>query len=254
MLLLSFDPLRTFDVPGASYLKPAQWLAEKPRILAADWVLFAPSWLVNTVAYALHKRVFPSLPSYHLGYDKVQMTRAFQALVPAHVPATVIARADDAGVAQVMETLAFPLVVKHPRDSMGHGVTLVEDLRALRGLLPQSEVLYAQECLPIDRDLRVVWVGEEIVTAYWRIGGSDGFHHNIARGAEVSFDAIPPAALELVRYLGRELRIDHAGFDIAMVGEHPYLFEFNLLFGNDALNRAGIRIGPHIHRYLARHA
>jgi ribosomal protein S6--L-glutamate ligase len=35
--------------------------------------------------------------------------------------------------------------------------------------------------------------------------------------------------------MARNLGIDHAGFDIAMVDGHPYLFEFNRLFGNAGL-------------------
>jgi ribosomal protein S6--L-glutamate ligase len=37
-----------------------------------------------------------------------------------------------------------------------------------------------------------------------------------------------------------------------MIGGHPYLLEFNLLFGNEALNHLGIRLGPIIHDYLVK--
>ncbi|WP_308423732.1 ATP-grasp domain-containing protein [Calditerricola satsumensis] len=53
--------------------------------------------------------------------------------------------------------------------------------------------------------------------------------------------------------LARTLGIDHAGFDVAWVDGHPYLLEFNALFGNEALNRLGIRVEEAIVRYLEAH-
>jgi ribosomal protein S6--L-glutamate ligase len=90
------------------------------------------------------------------------------------------------------------------------------------------------------------------LTAYWRESG-DGFHFNVARGGVINFEAIPEAALLLVERVATRLGIDHAGFDIACVGSHYYILEFNVLFGLEALNRQGIRCGEAILRYLEEH-
>ena len=37
--------------------------------------------------------------------------------------------------------------------------------------------------------------------------------------------------------LARELEVDHAGFDIALVEGYPYVLEFNRLFGNQGLGQ-----------------
>lgn len=103
--------------------------------------------------------------------------------------------------------------------------------------------------MPIQRDLRVVWIGNEVVAAYWR-GQTDGFHNNEAQGGVIHFDVVPLSALELVAQVATALGIDHAGFDIAVVAGHCYLLEFNLLFGLDGLNRQGIRLGEYVRRYL----
>ena len=42
---------------------------------------------------------------------------------------------------------------------------------------------------------------------------------------------------DLALRLARELGVDHAGFDIALVGQHPYVLEFNRLFGNQGLGK-----------------
>ncbi|GAB4345952.1 MAG: hypothetical protein Kow006_03770 [Gammaproteobacteria bacterium] len=251
MRFVTFNPYRALGVPGARYIKPEHWFREREAVREADWVLFPETWQVNALVYALGKRIFPSLPSYHLGRDKIEMTRAFEACVPQHLPRTLILPAGRAAVEQVCEELSFPLVLKEPRNARGMGVFRVEDERALREHAARLDVLYVQELLPIERDVRVVWVGDGIVTAYWR-RGADGFLNNVSQGGTVDFGEIPERALELVRLIAPRLGIDYAGFDIAMVGGWPYLLEFNLFFGNEALNARGIRLAARILDYLSR--
>ncbi len=206
MKLVSFNPLRTLGL-DATPLRPESFPGDPATLAAvrdADCVLFPETWQVNALHYALHKRVFPSVASHHLGASKVEMTRAFQALCPANVPETLILPATESGARAAAEALGFPMVVKQPRESMGRGVFKVESARELTTLLPSLEILYAQELLPIDRDLRICWVGDAVLSAYWRIGG-DGFHTNISRGATESFEAIPDNALELVATVARTL-------------------------------------------------
>ena len=105
------------------------------------------------------------------------------------------------------------------------------------------------EYLPIYRDLRVVWIGRKVLGAYWREQG-DGFHFNVACGGVINFEHIPPAALHLVEQVASMLGIDHAGFDIAIVGSHCYILEFNVLFGLAGLNDRGIQCGDHVLAYL----
>ena len=147
----------------------------------------------------------------------------------------------------MIDELSFPVVLKEPRNSMGRRVFLVESRAELRDHARRVEVLYCQECLPLDADVRVVWVGDRVVTAYWRRGG-DGFHHNIAAGAEADFADVP--AVALVERVARDLGINYAGFDIAMVAGHPYFLELNLFFGYAALKAANIYLGPVILDYL----
>jgi ribosomal protein S6--L-glutamate ligase len=186
-----------------------------------------------------------------VGYDKVEMTRAFTAVAPEHCPRTLILPASPAGAEEAMEELGFPFVVKHPRSSMGRGVELVESRADLHAWIGTAEVLYAQEYLPSNQDLRVVWVGDQVVTANWRRGG-DGFRHNFARGGELAFEDIPHPALELVTRVATVLGIDHAGFDLAVIDGWPYLIELNCLFGHAGIKARGIRLAPLILGYLER--
>ncbi|WP_412852572.1 ATP-grasp domain-containing protein [Ectothiorhodospira shaposhnikovii] len=248
--LITFDPFRTIGMPGVRYVRPENYLVERQRLQEADWLLFPEYWQVNSLHYALGCAIFPSVSSYHLGHDKIEMTRAFQALCPRHVPDTLILPATPAAVEEVLDVLGLPCVLKVPRSSMGQGVALIRTVAELRDWASRQPVLYAQELLPIRKDIRVVWVGDGVFTAYWREAAEGAFHNNVAQGGRIHFDAVPPQALELVAEVASRLKIDHAGFDVAMVGEHPYLLEFNTLFGNAALNRHGLRVQDAILRWL----
>lgn len=250
MRLLTLNAYRALGIPGVSYLKPNALFANLETVRQADWVLFPESWQVNALTYALKKRIFPNAASYHLGHDKVEMTRAFWSVCPTHVPHTLILPSSESGIEEALEQLSFPLVAKEPRNSMGNGVFLLEDRRQLREFAARMPLLYLQEYLPIRRDLRAVWVGRQVIAAYWRVGADGAFHNNVARGGSVDFDNVPPAALDLVGRVATELGVDHAGFDIAELDGHYYLLEFNTLFGNDALNRRGVPLARHIYEYL----
>jgi ribosomal protein S6--L-glutamate ligase len=252
MRLITFDALRCLDIAGARYIKPELMFRHKDEIKSADWVLFPEYWQVNSLVYGLRKRIFPSVGSYHLGHDKIEMTRAFWSLCPEQVPQTLILPATPAAVEQVLDSFAFPFIAKEVRNSMGSGVHLIGSGAEFAAYWRANPVLYVQEYLPIRRDLRVVYIGEQVIAAYWRHGAEGEFRNNVARGGEIDFENIPAAALELVQRVAQALNIDHAGFDVAEVDGHYYLLEFNTLFGTEGLRRRNISVGGCILEYLER--
>jgi len=250
MRLVTFDPFRTLGIPGVRYIKPALLMRHLDEVEAADWLLFPEYADVQLLVHGMGKRIFPSLASYSLGFDKIEMTRAFQARFAAHLPFTLILPNTGEHSAQVCDWLPFPFVAKLPRASRGSGVFLIENAADWRDYCARSPMLYVQERLPIDRDLRVVWIGERIVHAYWRVAAPGSFHNNVAQGGRIDLQQVPTEALDLVGRMARTLDIDHAGFDIAMVEGKPLVFEFNRLFGLDGLNAVGISTAGPILAYL----
>jgi ribosomal protein S6--L-glutamate ligase len=247
--LITFDPFRTLGLPGVHYIKPEHMNDQRERLLDADWLLFPAYWQLHSLHYVLGRPIFPSLASYHLGHDKVEMTRALKLACPEYLPETDILPSGPHGISQVLDTWRFPFVAKQIRSSQGSGVFLIESRQQLLDYAAQSEVLYIQKLLPIVRDLRVVVVGREVIASYWREGTS--FHNNLARGARVRTDLpVPEPALALVTRLARELDIDHAGFDVAWVEGRPYVLEFNRLFGNRGMPELPQLIGAAMRGYL----
>jgi len=252
MKLVSFDALRTLNLPDTTYVKPELFYRELSLIRAADWVLFPQYWQLNTLVFGLGARIFPGHAAYLLGYDKVEMTRVFTAVAPQHIPETLIEANDAAGAARAWERMAVPFVAKLPRASQGTGVYLIRDRGDWQHYLARTPVIYVQEYLPIDRDLRIVVVGRNVIGAYWRLQSAQGFHNNVARGGLINRSPVPRAARELVLRLARTLGINHAGFDVAMVDGHPYVLEFNRLFGNSGLQGGADRVSRAILQYLRR--
>lgn len=232
MAWVSFDPLRTFGFPDTSFLKPEQLFSHREMIAGADWVLFPEHWQLGAIVYGYRRPIFPSQASYLLGHNKIEMTRAFSAVAPVHVPETHITANVPEKAQALWSHMTLPFVAKIPRSSQGQGVWLIENAADWKRYLASTEVLYVQEYLPIDRDLRIVLVGQRVIAAYWRLRSTYSFHNNVSRGGEIDYSPVPESAIALVERVARHLQIDHAGFDIAMVEDHPFLIEFNRLFGN----------------------
>ncbi|MFZ5563765.1 MAG: ATP-grasp domain-containing protein [Thermodesulfobacteriota bacterium] len=250
MRLVSFDTLQTLAIPGVRTLKPEHWFREKEAVKAADWVLYPEYWQVNPLYYGLKKRIFPSVSTYHIGHDKIEMIRAFEAVCPEHTPPTRILARTDHAVEQVLDEFEFPFVAKEARSSMGEGVFLITNKKEFHAYTARNDILFVQEYLPICRDLRVVLVGKTVVTAYWRQAPDGGFCNNVSRGGVVSFEDIPEGAFALVEKVAADLDINHAGFDVAVVDGHCFLLEFNPRFGTQGLIARGIRLGTVVMDYL----
>ena len=251
MHCVSFDVFRTLGFPDTTVLKPEHFLLHKAVLQEADWVLFPEYWQLNALVHGLKCRVFPSVASYRIGHDKVEMTRAFQVVAPEHTPWTRIEANGPQEQDMIWDAMSLPFVAKLPKASMGEGVWLIESRVDWQAYCERTNVLYAQEYLPIDRDVRVVVVGDRVLTAYWRTQAEQGFYNNVARGGQIVTVDVPPAATELALRLARELGVDHAGFDIAMVEGYPYVLEFNRLFGNQGLAQ-GVDLQAAILDYLQR--
>lgn len=249
MQLVSFDIFRTLGFPGTTVIKPDQFLGHKKALQEADWVLFPEYWQLNALVYGLGCRVFPSEASYRIGHDKVEMTRAFQAVAPEHTPWTLIEANGPEERERLWATMPSPFVAKLPKASQGEGVWLVETRQDWLRYCDRTPVLYVQEYLPIDRDVRVVIVGDRVLTAYWRTQADQGFYNNVARGGRIDTGPVPACVTELALRLARLLGVDHAGFDIALVEGYPYVLEFNRLFGNQGLGQ-GSQLREAILAYL----
>ncbi len=251
MKLITFQAYRTLGIPEARYIKPNLMFQEIEAIREADIILFPETWQVPALVYGLKKQIFPSVETLQLGYSKVEMTRALWTVAREHVPYTEILANTPTNIDYVLHTFPYPFVAKEARNARGNGVFLIEQERDFRTYAEQSEVLYVQEYLENDgKELRICIVGDQVFTAYWKVGADGSFLHNVAQGGELCFDFVPQEACELVLRVAKELNINHAGFDVMMSGDRYYILEFNALFGNQGIQAKGLSVESAIYQYL----
>ncbi|WP_078554896.1 ATP-grasp domain-containing protein [Bacillus alkalicellulosilyticus] len=250
MNIVTFNPFRTIGMPNIKYVKPEHMFEEREKIAEADICLFPENWQVNALVYGMKKNIFPSIQSVQLGFNKIEVTRALWSVCPEHVPKTEILGRNDANINKVLATFPYPFVAKEIRSSMGKGVFLIENQQQFYEYAENNPYFYVQEYLPIDKDIRICFVGDKVISSYWRINERNTFRNNVAQGARISFDDVPQEAITLVEKTAKALGINHAGFDVVIAGGKPYFLEFNILFGNQGFQQQGISVEKIIYSYL----
>jgi ribosomal protein S6--L-glutamate ligase len=142
---------------------------------------------------------------------------------------------------KICRKFKFPFIAKIPRGSaMGRGVFLVRDAADLQTYLDRAHPAYIQELIPIDRDIRVVVIGDRIVHAYWRLAPDMDFRSNVSAGGRISLEPVPNVALDLALTTARACGWDDVGIDICMSEKGCFVLEANMKYGREGFRRAGI--------------
>ncbi len=211
---------------------------EKALLLEADKVYF-PTIHFCHLFHALKRPIFPSINSYELLGDKIKQTLLFRALEIPHPETSFFLGGDKRE--KILSKFNFPFIAKIPiNSSRGQGVFLIKDIKGLEDYLSKTTVAYIQEYIKIDRDIRVVILGKEVVLSYWKKAQKGEFRTNVAKGAEISFRGVPDDAIDLCLFISKRAGIDHAGFDVIMTKKGPLLLEVNIHFGKEGFRERGL--------------
>ena len=209
------------------------------EILLAEKVCY-PGPVYCEILQAAGLSVFPRNYYRFLGSKSAQ-TDLFNLLEIAH-PRTEIYYGRD--LAQRIENdFSYPFVAKTPvGSSQGRGVFLIGRREELSGYLKTHNPAYIQEYLPIERDLRVVVIGGNLVHAYWRTHCEGDFRNNVSQGGTVSFDDIPAAALDFAVEVARRCCFDEVGLDICEHAGKYWVLEANMAFGEEGFRQRGLDV------------
>jgi ribosomal protein S6--L-glutamate ligase len=212
--------------------------AERRLILGADRIYY-PSSFYAELFQTLGISTFPHYHNYLFAQDKIRQTALF-ALAGIPHPRTRIFY----GKGQkrtILDHFDLPLVAKQPRGSaLGRGVRLVRTMDELENYCQAEGPAYIQEYLPIDRDMRIVVIGQKVRLAYWRVAAPGDFHNNISAGGRIDFDAVPEGALKLALHTAKLCRWDDVGLDICECRGAFFLLEGNMKYGHEGFRQAGI--------------
>ncbi len=201
--------------------------------------IYYPTAFYADLFDAMGKETFPSYHTYKFAQDKIKQTAAFQLIGIPHPRTRVFYGKRQKE--KILDCFSYPFVAKVARGSaMGRGVFLIGDRRDLDSYLSLEGPAYIQEYLPIDRDLRIVVVGNRVVHAYWRVSAPGQFRSNVAAGAKVRFEDVPGEALELALETAGACGWNDVGIDVCRFDGAYYVLEGNMKYGREGFRLAGI--------------
>jgi len=227
--------VRTIGVrPNFSDYSPAeaQWIREAQTI-------YYPTAFYADLFDAVGKSTFPSYHSYKCVQDKIKQSALLQLAGLPHPRTRVFYGKRQKS--KIPQYFSYPCIAKEPRGSaMGRGVFLIASQDDLEAYTRDRHVAYIQQYLPIDRDIRVVVIGERVVHAYWRVAAEGEFRTNVALGGRICLDPVPEAALTLARRAAQVCGWNDVGIDICCHEGQYSILEANMKYGREGFRAAGI--------------
>ncbi|CAK9110150.1 unnamed protein product [Durusdinium trenchii] len=132
----------------------------------------------------------------------------------------------------------FPLVLKHPYAASSRGMRSCKTLPEVRSVVGQWLQEHQVPCLlqrrlAIARDMRVTYVGGDIIQGYWRVkASSEDLSSGSAGGSSLDFQTPLDEIAPFVRSFAMATGIDIGGMDLAFPenGEGPVVFEVSPIF------------------------
>ena len=207
------------------------------------------------MARANCRHVFPNYDARFRYPDKIGQIKLFRDFHIAHPASDIFLnivsfqKGFKKGPSKI--SLIYPLVFKLDWGGEGDTVFLIESEEGLSRILGktaefeksgQSGFLLQEYIASGNRTLRVVVIGQRVIS-YWRIQKEDGnFYSNLGRGAVIDYSADPDLqhkAIALVRQICHKTGINLAGFDVIFCTKNdnpdPMLLEINYFFGRRGL-------------------
>lgn len=217
----------------------SDYSSEETELIRDADKIYYPTPFYADLFDVMGKPTFPSYHTYKCVQDKIKQTAMFNLLNISH-PQTRIFYGQRQKAA-ILKYFDFPFIAKIPRGSaLGRGVFLISDKNDLGEYCRKTKIAYIQKYLPIDRDIRVVVIGKEIIHAYWRVSPPGEFRSNVAVGGIVSFESVPRKALDLALETARLCRWDDVGIDICEHDGTFYVLEANMKYGRQGFRQAGM--------------
>lgn len=211
---------------------------ERMQIERANRIYY-PSTFYAGLFDTIGKETFPSYHTYKYAQDKILQSALFElAGIPQPRTRVFYGRRP---VGEILKYFRLPFIAKVARgSSLGKGVFLIRSKQELSRYCREHKPAYIQEYLPIERDIRVVIVGQNVVHAYWRIALKGEYRTNLSVGGQVDLSPVPEAVLEFATEAARRCRWNDVGMDICMHEGRYYVLEGNMKYGREGFMQAGI--------------
>ena len=213
--------------------------AEEIQSIRDARIIYYPTAFYADLFDALGKATFPSYHTYKCVQDKIKQTALLQLAGLPHPKTRVFYGKRQQS--KIERLFPFPCIAKEPQGSaLGRGVFLLSNRADLERYTHGRHVAYIQEYIPMDRDIRAVVIGGQVVHAYWRIAAEGEFRTNLARGGRIGLEPVPEAALALALKAAQVCRWNDVGIDICPYDGGFMILEANMKYGREGFRAAGI--------------
>ena len=209
--------------------------------------------------HVLKKKIFPDMNMYFSYNDKAKQLEYFNYF---NIPTikTWMFNQHQTAKRHIAKT-KYPLVIKNVNSYGGKGVYLVKNkqqagkivdriFKSPNGYNKIKKYLYAQEFINgLERDLRIITIGNKVKFAYWRVNDED-WKHNVGRGGEIDLENIPQSAINLCEKISQQQKFHWMAYDVFMLKNKPIILEFACNFSTKGIEKHGFNIRKELMRYL----
>lgn len=177
------------------------------------------------------------------------------------IPRTVVIRRPDEMAGAVEMVGGFPVILKLLSGTQGVGVMLAENMGTIESTLDTlwslGQDILIQECVKesVGRDVRVVVVGGQVVTAMRRQARIGEFRSNIHRGGIGTPICLPPEYEKVAKQAAKIVGLQVAGVDLLESHRGPKVIEVNSSPGLEGVETAtGVNVARAIVEHVAKMA
>jgi len=175
----------------------------------------------------------------YLSRDKFRCFQVLSSIPGIQLPKTLLVN-NTYQLADLLETFKFPLVIKIPNSTRGTGTILAPNTKTAEDII---ETLFIRSPIPIliqellkneqqgkkiaPADIRVLYVGDQIIGSMKRIASKGEWKTNYAQGAVCEQFKLPQEYEELIHQIVNRLGIEVAGIDLFPTQEGLFVLEVN---------------------------
>jgi len=198
---------------------------------------------IHFIEKTLKKNIFPTWDMYSSYDDKIEQFYLLDYYNFPH-PVTFISHSYEE-TENYIKNIRYPIVSKASDGAMGDNVRLIENQSQLISHLNQvfsdnglqtryfgrnqQKYVYLQEFVPIEKDLRVITIGNKIELAFWRT--SIEWKKNISNGGRIDCKNIPDMAIKLALEVSKKLNMHWCAYDMIINNGQVQILEFSSVFG-----------------------
>ncbi len=192
----------------------------------------------------LNKRIFPNWNMYYPYDNKIVQLFLMDKFKIPH-PKTFYSR-DKAEIEKFIKNSKYPIISKSSDGACGDNVRKYDDPASLtkhieqifseEGLptyfpwVRQKGYVYLQEFLPVQKDLRIIVIGDKVELSFWR-KNENSWIKNVSNGGKIYTNPVPENILNEAVSVNKKLNLHWCAFDIIVTNDKFYFLEFSSIFG-----------------------